>query len=136
MPAFTIIDAGRATEVGALVDGKEVRVPAEAVPEALGWELTPRGLCRGDVCVPVTGRPGLVADGAVHLVALADLLGRPLALDVDECAAYFGASAAGQQRAVHSLQAPDFTLPDLDGHPHSLSAYRGAKVLLVAWASW
>ena len=33
-------------------------------------------------------------------------------------------------------QAPAFTLPDLDGKPHSLSDYRGKKVLLVAYASW
>lgn len=35
-----------------------------------------------------------------------------------------------------SLEAPDFTLPDLDGRPHSLSDYRGQKILLAAYASW
>jgi peroxiredoxin len=35
-----------------------------------------------------------------------------------------------------SLDAPDFTLPDLDGHLHSLAGHRGKKVLLVAYASW
>ena len=33
-------------------------------------------------------------------------------------------------------RAPDFTLPDLDGSPHSLSSYRGRKVFLATWASW
>ena len=32
--------------------------------------------------------------------------------------------------------APDFTLPDLAGQIHTLSDYRGKKVLLVAYASW
>jgi len=37
---------------------------------------------------------------------------------------------------LRSLEAPDFTLPDLDGKLHSLSDYRGKKVLLMSWASW
>ena len=31
---------------------------------------------------------------------------------------------------------PAFSLPDLDGKLHSLSAYRGRKVFLFCWASW
>lgn len=30
----------------------------------------------------------------------------------------------------------DFTLPDLDGHAHSLSDYRGQWVLVNYWATW
>lgn len=32
--------------------------------------------------------------------------------------------------------APDFTLTDLDGTPHTLSSYRGKDVVVVFWASW
>ena len=32
--------------------------------------------------------------------------------------------------------APDFTLPDLAGMPHTLSELRGKKVFLCTWASW
>lgn len=32
--------------------------------------------------------------------------------------------------------APDFTLPQLDGQPLSLSSYRGKVVLLDFWATW
>jgi len=43
-------------------------------------------------------------------------------------------------RALHkSLQlelAPDFSLPDLTGHPVTLSSYRGKVVLLDFWATW
>jgi hypothetical protein len=35
-----------------------------------------------------------------------------------------------------SVEAPDFTLPDLDGRMHSLSDYRGRKVVLFTWASF
>ncbi|MDZ7750862.1 MAG: TlpA disulfide reductase family protein [Gammaproteobacteria bacterium] len=32
--------------------------------------------------------------------------------------------------------APEFTLPDMDGEPHSLADYRGQVVLLNFWATW
>ena len=38
--------------------------------------------------------------------------------------------------ALDSLEAPDFSLPDLEGNLHSLTDRRGKKVLLVAYASW
>ena len=66
----------------------------------------------------------------------AEAAGRPVAVDREERAAYLGVSAAERAAALASLQAPDFTLPDLSGRPHSLSAERGKKVLLVAYASW
>ena len=47
-----------------------------------------------------------------------------------------GVSAEERAQALASLEAPDFTLPDLDGRPHSLSEHRGKKVFLVAYASW
>ncbi len=47
-----------------------------------------------------------------------------------------GVGAAARSRALQSLVAPDFTLPDLDGRLHALSDHRGKKVLLVTWASW
>ena len=39
-------------------------------------------------------------------------------------------------KIAEGRKAPDFTLPDLDGRPHTLSGHRGKKILLVAWASW
>ena len=33
-------------------------------------------------------------------------------------------------------EAPDFTLPSLDGSPIRLSDYRGKKLVLFMWASW
>jgi hypothetical protein len=75
------------------------------------------------------------AEGAA-LAKKAAGAGRPVAVDLDERAAYLGIGAAERAKALASLEAPDFTLPDLDGRPHSLSAQRGKKVLLVAYASW
>jgi hypothetical protein len=47
-----------------------------------------------------------------------------------------GEGAEARASSLRSLEAPDFTLPDVDGRPHSLSDYRGKKVFLVSWASW
>ena len=47
-----------------------------------------------------------------------------------------GDGAAERTRRLASLQAPDFSLPDLDGKEHRLSDYRGKKVFLTTWSSW
>ena len=133
--AFTIIDDGTPVEVSGTVEGGAVRLSCDAARAALGWELKAQGLCRDSICIPVP--PGVAgAPGAIDLVELARLLGRPLALDVDEGAAWFGVGAQQRAQALASLEAPDFTLPDLAGREHSLRQQRGKKVLLVAWASW
>jgi hypothetical protein len=83
------------------------------------------------------GRASQVAEGAgAELARRAEAAGRPVAIDAVERVAYLGVSAGDRAKALASLQAPDFTLPDLAGHPHSLSQHRGKKVLLVAYGSW
>jgi hypothetical protein len=132
----TLLDETRPHTVEATVGSDGIRVAPDVVRDALGWELKPQGLCRGDACVPVpTGSPLVRPDG-VDLGTLASLLGRPLALDLAERAACFGAAADERARRLESLDAPEFTLPDVEGHPYTLSGFRGKKVLLVAWASW
>ncbi|HEY0398152.1 MAG TPA: redoxin domain-containing protein, partial [Acidimicrobiia bacterium] len=42
----------------------------------------------------------------------------------------------GQADGPGSVEAPDFTLPDLDGNLRSLSDYRGRKVVVLAWGSY
>ena len=104
-----------------------------------GWELKPQGFCRGDLCMPVPeARQGEFVDdkGRYNLAALATLLGQPVVTDAEFNVACFGEAAAERKRTLTSLDAPDFTLPDLDGKMHSLSDYRGSKVLLLSWASW
>ena len=91
------------------------------------------------------GRFTLIDDGRLLEVEEAEGLalaeraragGRPVALDPEERAAYLGIPARERARPLAALEAPDFTLPDLEGRPHSLAAQRGRKVLLVAYASW
>ncbi|MBI1848356.1 MAG: hypothetical protein HY294_09975 [Candidatus Rokubacteria bacterium] len=107
---LTLIDDGRAGEIRARVAGGRVLVAADAL--------------------------GAGGAAEVDLTEVAGRLGRPLALDVEERAAWLGVSAAARARALASLEAPDFALPDLAGRVHRLSEHRGKKVFLVAYASW
>ena len=134
--SFSLIDGNQVHAVEARLEAGGVRVSPESLREALGWTLAPEGLCRGEECVPVLDPAALADERGIDLAGFAALLDRPLAVDTDECAAALGSSAAERSRQLDSLEAPDFTLPDLAGRPHSLSEQRGKKVLLIAYASW
>jgi hypothetical protein len=136
LATLTLLDEDSPLDVPAVVDGDGVRLAPEVVQRSLGWRLEAAGLCRGDTCVLVRPEHGVLRDDGLDLRALASLLDRPLALDVDERIACLGASAAERGHQLRSLDAPEFTLPDVAGRPHSLSEHRGRKVLLLAWASW
>jgi hypothetical protein len=103
-----------------------------------GWEAKPEGLCQGEVCVPLpAGREREFVDGGrINLAALWRHLGRPVLHSARGDVWVLGESAQQRASALASLEAPDFTLPDVDGRMHRLSDYRGKKVLLVTWASW
>jgi hypothetical protein len=132
----TILDEGRACEVDGFVRAGRVVLPEGSLRAALDFEVKPEGLCKGDVCIPVRPGSGLEVDDGFDVSKLAELLGRPVAVNADVAAAYFGAPAIERAAKLSSLEAPDFTLPDLDGKMHSLSEHRGKKVILAAYASW
>lgn len=116
--------------------GGHLWLSADELAAATGWELKPEGLCQADRCVRIPHGRGVVHEGHVNVAALAALLDQPVIRD-DAHGVWCVAEAAPARRAaLQSLQAPDFTLPDLGGRLHSLSDYRGRKVFLVSWASW
>jgi hypothetical protein len=133
---FTLIDQDRTHDMAARVEGGRVLLSAEALRDALGWELHEGTLCNDAMCVPLPAGSRLGDGGAFDLAEVAATLGRPLALDVDAGAAFLGVSAGERAQTLGSLMAPDFTLPDLAGRSHTLSSFRGKKVFMVAWASW
>ena len=106
---FRLIEDGETHEVEASLADGAIRVAPAALQAALGWELKPEGLCRGETCVPVpsAGRETLVDDAGIDLEAFTELLGLPLALDTEEAIACIGRSAL-QQASVLSSGAHPF----------------------------
>ena len=103
--------------------------------QATGWKLETEGLCKGSACVR-TDKRWLDDKGRVDLYAFAGYMGQPVVEDTAHDAIAFGTSVNARRETIDSLQAPDFTLPDLDGKLHSLSDYRGKKVYLFSWGSY
>jgi hypothetical protein len=133
---FELIDGGAFHGLEATLEGERIFVDGEGLAAATGWTLKPEGLCREAACVPVRDRSALVGPAGIDLAAFAAALGRPLALDAAERTAALGTPATDRSSALASLEAPDFSLPDLTGQQHSLAEQRGKKVLLIAYASW
>ena len=104
---------------------------AEAVT---GWTLKPEGMCRDERCVPLP--PTAVKGGEVDVEAFWKKLGGPVIASEESDVWALGAPADERNATLEDLQAPDFTLPDVNGVPRSLSQLRGKKVFLATWASW
>ncbi len=120
-------------------DADDLWLLPDDLTAATGWESKPQGLCLGEVCVPLppARRSEFFNDaGRFNLASFSRYLGQPVVRDGPTKTWSVGESAVARRDALRSLDAPDFTLPDLDGTLHSLSQYRGKKVLLLSWASW
>jgi hypothetical protein len=99
-----------------------------------GWTLKPEGMCRAELCVPL---PVAAVKGKdVDVAAFWTKLGGPVVAAEDGEVWALGAPADERNAVLEGLVAPDFTLPDVDGKPHTLSQLRGNKVFLATWASW
>lgn len=143
MKATVLLPGESVVAETARVEGDNLWLDPPALARCGGWEVKPEGLCRGSLCVPVPqGRAGqelLDLSGAaprVNLTALARHMGQPVAASPEHGVWSIGEAAEDVADRLLSLEAPDFTLPDIDGNPHRLSTFRGRKVFLLAWASW
>jgi hypothetical protein len=118
--------------------GDDLWLSGDSLARATGFELKPEGFCRDEICIPVPrGRDAeFVRPGAVNATAFWRYRGGPVLHDNAGDTWVLGEPAADRAARLASLEAPGFTLPDMHGKLHSLSDYRGQKVLLAAWASW
>ena len=105
------------------------------------FEVKPQGVCRKELCFPLpkARKQEFLHESAgkqwFNLLAFADLVHQPVAHDEALATWYFGLRS-DQRQTLTSLEAPNFSLPDMQGKLHSLSDFRGKKVFLVTWASW
>lgn len=150
LPAFakeihaTVVYDDKATEINPArnPDGTaQLWITTADLTRATRFEVKPQGVCRDELCFPLpkarhteflrkeSGKEWF------NLTAFADLVHQPIARDASLETWYFGLRSEQRQKLA-SLQAPDFTLPDIDGKMHSLHDFRGKKVLLITWASW
>ena len=139
MPQVTVLYQDSETKVEpARVDGDQLWLTLSGLEAATGWDLEPEGVCKGGVCVPVPAarRPALINDDLFNLTEFADLIQQPVVHDENHSVWYFGPAGWEWKSRLTSRHAPDFTLLDVAGRPHSLSDLLGKKVFLLFWASW
>ena len=137
--ATILLPAGNVTVTGE-AEGDALWLTPGELARAGGWEYKPEGLCRGSLCVPMPREApwvrGRGADLRVDVSGLSRHMGQPVAASPEHAAWSIGLAAEDVADRLRSLDAPDFTLPDLAGRTHTLSSFRGRKVFLLAWASW
>ena len=138
----TIVYDDAATDLAsAREDAGQLWITTADLKRATRFEVKPQGVCRDELCFPL---PKAKRETFIHkdagktwfnMTAFAELVHQPVAHDAALATWYFGLRS-DQRQQLSSLQAPDFTLPDLHGKLHRLSDFRGKKILLVTWASW
>jgi hypothetical protein len=143
----TIIYDGIATEVSAPSvsvppNSADLWVTLSDLKRATRFEVKPKGVCRDELCFPISKARRsafFIKQWQVtwfNLSEFARLVRQPAAYDEKHSVWYFGPRTEVQNGYLASLEAPAFTLPDINGKMHSLTDFRGKKVLLVTWASW
>lgn len=139
--AIIIYDDVATNLAAAREDSDQLWITTGDLKRATRFEVKPQGVCRDELCFPLPKarqQDFLRKEQSTNwfnMTAFAALVHQPVAHDAALETWYFGLRA-DQRQGLSSLQAPDFTLLDINGKPHSLSDFRGKKIFLVTWASW
>jgi hypothetical protein len=143
MSATILYENSEPIIVEATPQGEDLWLDDPALKSAAGWEIKAEGICREDICIPLPkSREGAFIQGdgverRFNLTAFARYLDQPVAVDIRHAIWSFGPSSQELRDQLLSLEAPDFSLPDMvNGRTYALSDFRGKKVLLLLWASW
>jgi hypothetical protein len=138
----TLLYDGQTTEISAAdQDAGQLWITTADLKRATRFELKPQGVCRDELCFPLpkSRKTEFVRKSAgkswFNIMAFARLVHQPVAHDEALSTWYFGLRS-DQRQNLSSLEASNFTLADIEGKTHSLSDFRGKKILLITWASW
>lgn len=113
-------------------DPKDLWVRAADLPRINQFEVKPQGACRDDMCIPI---PRELKSGPWF--NLSGFARRVRQASVAEAGVWsFGEIPVVRGDFYRSRIAPDFAVPDRQGHTVRLSGFRGRKVLVLTWASW
>lgn len=138
-----VIYDGVATEISASPGvSKDLWVTMPDLKRATRFVVKPQGVCRDQLCFPLpkARQAEFVSKRGArtwfNLSEFARLLKQPVTMDETHNVWFIGPRPDEQNAFLESLDAPNFTLPDMQGKPHALTDFRGKKVLLLTWASW
>ena len=135
MTRLTVIDESGAHSFGQLGFG-ELGVSADDFARATGWVLKPEGLCKRDLCLPVRNVAAISDGAAIDVAEFARVTERNMVIDESRNVMAIGEHASSRAKSMATLDAPNFTLPDINGNMVSLSDFAKRKKLLLAWSSW
>ena len=135
MTQLTVIDESGSHSFGQVGFG-DLGVSADEFARATGWTLKAEGLCKGEVCVPVRDASAMSDGAAIDVVEFARVTGRNIVIDASRNMVAMGEQASSRAASMATLDAPNFTLPDINGNLISLSDFADRKKLILAWSSW
>jgi AhpC/TSA family len=138
MTMITILHEQQETQVPlAKTSAEALWMDRASIEKTTGWSWKPEGLCKDDTCVPLPKSAAYLVQGErLDIAQMWRHMGNPVVHDASATTWVLGTGSAQRMEALSNLEAPDFSLPDLDGQEHRLSDYRGKKVFLATWASW
>ena len=135
MTQLTVIDESGSHSFEQLGFGK-LGVSADDFARATGWTLKAEGLCKDEICVPVRDTAAMSNGSAIDVAEFVRATGRNMVIDSSRNVLAMGEQAASRAASMATLDAPNFTLPDINGNLVSLSDFANRKKLILAWSSW
>ncbi|NDF66760.1 MAG: hypothetical protein EB142_02585 [Actinobacteria bacterium] len=127
---------GQTSDVEISQNFGEFSIAKSELEKFIGWQLKPQGLCIDEICVPVRDSSTLTDGKNIDLVEFARLTNQNIVIDQQRRIAALGEHADSRSQSMATLDAPDFTLPDVHGRQVSFSDFNRRKRLLLAWSSW
>ncbi len=109
----------------------KLQITRSEFEKGTGWQIKPEGACKGDICIPLKDP----VNDLVDIERIAEDMNLPLVAEPAHGIWALGPDSIGG-RTLSTAQAPNLTLPDLDGKVFELSSLKGKKIVVYAWAPY